>query len=236
MSWQRKWFFWMESLQITAGERRIMMLLLVTGMITTGVAQFGPSRTIYDQQYYEPVIAEFKRLTEARESEQAELMARYYPPEEYSPLTVLKMKRIPEDAPLIRPTDVMRELSTDSAREQSADQLRDRNRISGSSGSLAETVETNDLQVDRGGSESDREQSCKKASGSYGEQDRKLVRMRTAGKDDLMTLPGIGPVTAERILVYREENGPIQNLDDLMNVSGIGPVTIENIRDYIIFD
>jgi comEA protein len=48
---------------------------------------------------------------------------------------------------------------------------------------------------------------------------------------DLQTLPGIGPSYAQRIIEYREANGPFSSIDDLDLVQGIGPATIEKLRD-----
>lgn len=46
--------------------------------------------------------------------------------------------------------------------------------------------------------------------------------INTATKAQLMELPGIGELIAERILDYRAVNGPFATIDDLMNVEGIG--------------
>ena len=43
-------------------------------------------------------------------------------------------------------------------------------------------------------------------------------------------LPGIGEVLGQRIVAYREANGPYLRTDQLMGVSGIGPVTYERVR------
>ncbi len=60
-----------------------------------------------------------------------------------------------------------------------------------------------------------------------------LVNINTASQAELETLPGIGPTTAQKIIEYREENGPFQSTEDIMNVSGIGPGTYERIKDLI---
>jgi competence protein ComEA len=48
------------------------------------------------------------------------------------------------------------------------------------------------------------------------------VNLNTASATDLESLPGIGAKTAERILEYRQKNGPFKKIEDLMNVKGIG--------------
>lgn len=60
-----------------------------------------------------------------------------------------------------------------------------------------------------------------------------LININTASADELDSLPGIGPSIAQRILDYREENGPFAAIEDILNVSGIGPSTFEQIKDLI---
>lgn len=68
------------------------------------------------------------------------------------------------------------------------------------------------------------------------EQDTNLININTASQFELETLPGIGPTTAQKIIDYRDGNGPFASIDDIINVSGIGPVTLERIRDLITVD
>ncbi|RMF30536.1 MAG: hypothetical protein D6759_11800 [Chloroflexi bacterium] len=60
-----------------------------------------------------------------------------------------------------------------------------------------------------------------------------LVNINTAPVEELQTLPRIGPTIAQRIVAYREENGPFERPEDLMKVKGIGPTTFEALRDQI---
>jgi competence protein ComEA len=60
-----------------------------------------------------------------------------------------------------------------------------------------------------------------------------LVNINTATLEELDSLPGIGPTIAQRIIDYREENGPFNTIEDIMNVSGIGPATFDDIKDLI---
>jgi competence protein ComEA len=59
------------------------------------------------------------------------------------------------------------------------------------------------------------------------------VNINTAGADALESLPGIGPMLAQRIVEYREAHGSFAQIEDIMEVSGIGSGTFEKIRDLI---
>jgi competence protein ComEA len=60
-----------------------------------------------------------------------------------------------------------------------------------------------------------------------------LININTATKEELDSLPGIGPTIAQRIIDYRDANGPFSRIEDIMNVSGIGPSTYDQIKDLI---
>ncbi len=60
-----------------------------------------------------------------------------------------------------------------------------------------------------------------------------LININTASQTELESLPGIGPTTAQKIIAYREANGPFAKIEDIVNVSGIGPGTFEKIKDLI---
>ncbi|MGI6177029.1 MAG: helix-hairpin-helix domain-containing protein [Eubacterium sp.] len=60
------------------------------------------------------------------------------------------------------------------------------------------------------------------------------VNINTAGADELETVPGIGPVTAQKILDYRELNGPFASIEELMNVKGIGEAKFEKMKDSVV--
>jgi competence protein ComEA len=59
------------------------------------------------------------------------------------------------------------------------------------------------------------------------------VNINTADSSTLETLPGIGPVMAQRILDYRQAHGAFEKIEDIMDVSGIGPGTFEQIQQLI---
>lgn len=61
----------------------------------------------------------------------------------------------------------------------------------------------------------------------------KKVSINFSTKEELMTLPGIGPSTAERIIAYRSENGLFQFIEDVRFVKGIGEAKFNKIKDKI---
>ena len=56
------------------------------------------------------------------------------------------------------------------------------------------------------------------------------ISLGTATVDQLDTIEGIGPVTAQHILDYRDEHGGFSSIDELDQVPGIGPATMEALR------
>jgi competence protein ComEA len=55
------------------------------------------------------------------------------------------------------------------------------------------------------------------------------INLQTASKDELMSLKGVGPVIAGRILEYRKRNS-LANIDDLINIRGIGSGKLSKIK------
>lgn len=59
------------------------------------------------------------------------------------------------------------------------------------------------------------------------------ININTANKEELKTIPGVGDVTAQKIMDYREQNGGFSSVEDLKNIDRIGDKTLEKIRDKV---
>lgn len=61
-----------------------------------------------------------------------------------------------------------------------------------------------------------------------------VVNINTATGDQLQLLPRIGPALAERIISFREVNGPFERPDELIAVKGIGEQLLDRLRPYLV--
>lgn len=59
------------------------------------------------------------------------------------------------------------------------------------------------------------------------------VNINTSDEDALITVPGIGPKTAQNIHEFKKQNGNFTTVDDLLNVKGIGEKSLEKMKPYI---
>ena len=63
----------------------------------------------------------------------------------------------------------------------------------------------------------------------------KTVNINTASKEELTFLPGVGPATAEKIIIYRKEHGFYNSPNDLKAIKGIGDKKVEKLKEFVIF-
>lgn len=61
------------------------------------------------------------------------------------------------------------------------------------------------------------------------------INVNTANVDELVSLQGIGPVLAQRIVEFRKENGVFKDESDLVKVKGVGEGKLKKMRDHICF-
>ncbi|KHO28843.1 helix-hairpin-helix domain-containing protein [Corynebacterium minutissimum] len=69
--------------------------------------------------------------------------------------------------------------------------------------------------------------------GGGGETGDGTVSLNSATAEELITLPGVGPATAEAIIAHREEAGHFTSIEQLMDVSGIGPAKFAQLKDKV---
>lgn len=71
------------------------------------------------------------------------------------------------------------------------------------------------------------------AAGADAKQEIAVVDINNATVEELISVPGIGQVVAQRIVEFREKNGPYKTVDDLLKVQGIGEKSLAKIRDRV---
>jgi len=103
-------------------------------------------------------------------------------------------------------------------------------------------VKNNSLDIDKKVIENDFKQLVDKVDSTYfisnenetESSDEKIislpVNINFASKKELITIKGIGPVTAEKIIEYRTINGKFNSIDELTKIHGIGEKTLERIK------
>jgi competence protein ComEA len=71
------------------------------------------------------------------------------------------------------------------------------------------------------------------AAGAGGSATGGTISLSSATIEELDELPGVGPITAQKIVDYRTEHGPFGSVDDLDAVPGIGPARLEQLRELV---
>lgn len=75
--------------------------------------------------------------------------------------------------------------------------------------------------------------ACLAVTAAMAADSQGTVNINTAGAEQLMLLPRIGPSVAQKILEFREKNGRFKAAEDLMLVQGVGERTFELIKPHI---
>lgn len=63
--------------------------------------------------------------------------------------------------------------------------------------------------------------------------EEKSININKAGMNQLISLPGIGEKTAQKIILLRDERGGFKNVEELMDVRGIGEVKFNKIKKFL---
>jgi len=59
------------------------------------------------------------------------------------------------------------------------------------------------------------------------------IDINRASAEELTAIPGVGMTIAQRIVDFREKNGPFRRVEDLLKVKGIGEKSLEKIRPHV---
>ncbi len=81
--------------------------------------------------------------------------------------------------------------------------------------------------------DSNSQASINGSSSSTASSSNQKVNINTATDEQLRTLSGVGPATAEKIINFRTKEGAFKSIEDLKNVDGIGDKTFEKLKDKI---
>ena len=78
-----------------------------------------------------------------------------------------------------------------------------------------------------------RRQPAAGSGGTHPEAAAGPVHLNTATLEELDSLPGVGPVTAQKILDYRQKHGSFASVDELDAVPGIGPARMDQLKELV---
>ncbi len=81
--------------------------------------------------------------------------------------------------------------------------------------------------------EKKQEISAMPANGGSQNRENEKININSANLSELDKIPGIGPVTAQKIIDYREKHGDFTSIDDLKKIGGMGDKTIDKFRDKV---
>ncbi len=70
-------------------------------------------------------------------------------------------------------------------------------------------------------------------SSAYAQNSNGKININRADASQLQEIPGVGPVTSQSIIDYRESVGKFKSIEDIKNVSGIGEKTFEKLKEHI---
>lgn len=211
MSWNRRLFFALDKLHISASERYFMITLLLlligTGLVRSWVEPEGK----YEAEYYEVLEKELMARRAVLGSRDSEIMKHYGLRADTKQGRHLKSNEgievfVPDsNKPGIRVYKTDLSLARADSAATTPDTVN-----KGLSGDVLQVYDRD-----------------KNTNGD------KRILINKASVDALVQLPGIGPVIAGRIVQYRLDHGPFTSINDLRNVKGIGVKRLEDVLPYI---
>ncbi len=205
MKLKQSWFFVFERLEIRPAERYFVSSLTILLAFMWIIEPYIKAESIFDDEYYAPFVDEFIKNSARNYAEHTEILQQYYPGDNNA---------IKNYADRILPNGLPSSLLTRIQINRDFQMVPpdvDHNEISDNSLTIDQTQEVQSIELNYSGL-SDK------------------INLNKAGITDFMRLPGIGRAIAQRIVEYRDANGPFRRIEDIMNVNGIGPARFERFK------
>lgn len=211
---KRFFYFLTDRLQITYYERLSVLTLGGIFILLLVINQLYRPAPAFSEDHYAEIIADFHERVQVRDAAQQELLARYYP--EPARQSLPEMADNPEAAFASAgvPASEIRFPSSGTVTNPENDPTESTSPALSAVGDI-------------GASHPQARNTSSPLS-----PDTK-ININTAEADELVKLPGIGPAIAARIIEYRTEHGPFQEISEIKNVRGIGEARFEAIKDFI---
>ncbi|HAC14829.1 MAG TPA: hypothetical protein DCE78_02625 [Bacteroidetes bacterium] len=207
-------FFILDKLQIRPAERFFVSSLIILIGLLWIVEPYLEPKSIYDDEYYAPLVDEFYRQASSNYQERVETLHRYYPGDEMK-ITEYAAMSIPDGSDsLIKERIINRAMAGMT-------------HINGVDSEMV--ANTNALIQTNSNLLSSQDTIPKSKTQQVGSK----VNLNEAKVTDLMKLPGIGSAIAQRIVDYRNENGDFKSIVEILKVKGIGPAKFEKMQDLI---
>jgi comEA protein len=236
----QKLFFWIDRLHISPSERYFVSGLMVVYILLWIADPFIKPKNPYDEAYYAPLMQTFYEHISDRYHSKTELLDRYYPGQTDTISTLARQVIPPVYADQIQSVTERRQRDgeADSYMGLPADDfsIADNGldaRISSRFGLYNSVSETEKIAESISVGVRVDSVNAGNRSTTRGAAVTGRVNINTAGFAELTRLPGIGPAMAERIINYRQENGPFRRVEDIVKVRGIGPARLEQLRELI---
>ena len=216
---KRFFYFLTDRLQITYYERLSVLTLGGIFILLLTINHLYRPAPAFSEDHYADIIADFHERVQIRDAAQQELMARYYPDTSATQLpAATERTELASNVDLAAaqpssPTSVQASVIQASETPAAPSQF------------TAETMRAETAAV------SEPQNRPRTTSAPLSPETK--ININTADADELVKLPGIGPAIAARIIEYRTENGPFQEISEIKNVRGIGQARFEAIKDYI---
>jgi competence ComEA-like helix-hairpin-helix protein len=186
-------FFSIDNLHIQLSERYFILSLTTIYITMVLVNPIIRRESPYNEEYYAPLMEAFYQQSAENYLERRSVIERYYPGDEN---LIEHYARV--NIPASYEAEILEKASETLNSPPSSNRL------------LTDTEIITTIVT------------AKPLISALSDSIESKININTAGVKELSKLPGIGKSIAERIIQFRDENGPFKSIDDIMKVRGIG--------------